>query len=154
MQIKSKVTTSDLESKKMQHKKKFHMKHYAPITFKLKLRSWLRKCMQIWLFVNKIEQLKVQSEKNEDSFISHRLTKHKKTFVVSFFKIENDNLLRAKTKKRKETLIKSLKNVEWKHNKSCRLCYSFPIVFSSLLHVLLFLNAFFQKTLRKPNKQK
>jgi hypothetical protein len=64
------------------------------------------------LFVNKIEQLKVQSEKNEDSFISHRLTKHKKTFVVSFFKIENDNLLRAKTKKRKETLIKSLKNVE------------------------------------------
>jgi hypothetical protein len=57
--------------------------------------------MQIWLYVNKIEQLKVQNEKNEVSFISRRFTQHKKTFVVSFFKIENNNLLRAKTKKKK-----------------------------------------------------
>jgi hypothetical protein len=103
VQIKSKVTTNDLEIKNMEHKKKFHMKHYAPITSKLKLRSWLGRYMQIWLFVNKIEQLKVQSEKNEVLFISHRFTQHKKTFVVSFFKIENDNLLRAKTNKAKKT---------------------------------------------------
>jgi hypothetical protein len=55
------------------------------------------------LFVNKIEQLKVQNEENEISFINHRFTQHKKTFVVSFFKIENDNLLRAK--KNKKNLI-------------------------------------------------
>ncbi len=59
--------------------------------------------MQIWLFVNKIEQLKVQSEKNEVSFTSRRFTQHKKTFVVSFKKIENDNLLRAKTNKNEKT---------------------------------------------------
>jgi hypothetical protein len=57
------------------------------------------------VFVNKIEQLKVQSEKNEVSFISRRFTQQKKTFVVSFKKIENDNLLRAKTKKKKKKLI-------------------------------------------------
>ncbi len=44
-------------------------------------------------------------KKNEISLISHRFTQHKKTFVVSFFKIENDNLLRAKKKK---TEIKKL----------------------------------------------
>jgi hypothetical protein len=55
------------------------------------------------LFVNKIEQLKVQSEKNEVSFTSRRFTQHKKTFVVSFKKIENDNLLRAKTNKNEKT---------------------------------------------------
>jgi hypothetical protein len=34
VQVKNKVTTSDPKSKNMQHKKKFHMKHYVVITSK------------------------------------------------------------------------------------------------------------------------
>jgi len=49
------------------------------------LKSWLKRCMQIWLFANKIEQLKMKSEKNEVSFIDHIFTQHNKTFDLSFF---------------------------------------------------------------------
>jgi hypothetical protein len=34
----------------------------------------------------KIKQLKMQSEKNEVSFINQRFTQYNKTFIVSFFK--------------------------------------------------------------------
>ncbi len=41
------------------------------------------------MLANKIEQLIMQNEKNEVSFISDRFTQHNKFFVVSFFKMEN-----------------------------------------------------------------
>ncbi len=56
---------------------------------------------------------KMQSEKNEVSFISRRFTQHKKNLCCVIFQNTKQQFVKSKDKKKlKNSLIKSLKNVE------------------------------------------